>query len=248
MGDSAAMVVDALTYLFNLLAERKKKEYARIQHAEALACTASDRQAAHTLRLLKYRRYNLQLELIPPLISVTTLVSVTVVVLHQAIKLLILDSKRDASLQADPNLHLMIFFSFLNLFLDGLNVFCFAKAKHALGFKTKDDKDGHQQRKQQQRQRLGSKSTTSSLIQNDELSEANSHDTVGSNDLENRDVTNNAMQPLEIEEITLVDSLDDEEHANLNMCSAYTVSYFCMYIHTYLPMAHTYFLSMHFEI
>ena len=224
MGDSAAMVVDALTYLFNLLAERKKKEYARIQHAEALACTASDRQAAHTLRLLKYRRYNLQLELIPPLISVTTLVSVTVVVLHQAIKLLILDSKRDASLQADPNLHLMIFFSFLNLFLDGLNVFCFAKAKHALGFKTKDDKDGHQQRKQQQRQRLGSKSTTSSLIQNDELSEANSHDTVGSNDLENRDVTNNAMQPLEIEEITLVDSLDDEEHANLNMCSAYTVS------------------------
>jgi hypothetical protein len=219
MGDSAAMVVDAFTYLFNLLAERKKATYRRQQHTEALACTATDREAAQNLRLLRYRRYNLQLELIPPLISVSTLLTVTGIILHQAITLLILDSKRDESLQSFPNLHLMIFFSFLNLLLDGLNVFCFAKAKHALGFNIKDDKQGHEKRKQQRR-RLGSRSAASSLVQHDELSQDSIN---GTTSRDEEGTGTGQMEPLEIEEITIVDSLDEDEHANLNMCSAYTV-------------------------
>ena len=208
MGDSAAMLVDAFTYLFNLLAERQKNQYKAAlssleqQHKKrrrqrrrqgyrwrlpavdlaagptrtainALADIQQQQQLDDTnldIQEQYYRLKTLRLELIPPLISVSALMVVTVVVAKEAIHVLSLDfagiddyytanttttiTDNDAgdrmfhrsatsmseelspSLQKDPNLHLMMLFSFLNFLLDGLNVFCFAKADHAAGYAT----------------------------------------------------------------------------------------------------------------
>ena len=68
--------------------------------------------------------------------TVSTLVVVIGLVLRESIHVLILDSKRDVSEQDDPNVKLMLIFSVLNLFLDVINVFCFAQASHGLGYKT----------------------------------------------------------------------------------------------------------------
>eukprot|EP00980_Cylindrotheca_fusiformis_P030129 scaffold24435_cov264-Cylindrotheca_fusiformis.AAC.1 len=120
--DAEAMAVDALTYLFNLLAEGVKNR--------------PDTEYEKTLppEVLDYRRERLRLymELIPPLISVVTLVIVTVLATRDAIQSL-----------ADPmsegkvvNVDLMIIFSAGNMVLDVINVFCFAKANQAFGLST----------------------------------------------------------------------------------------------------------------
>eukprot|EP00594_Rhizosolenia_setigera_P011847 CAMPEP_0178968568 /NCGR_PEP_ID=MMETSP0789-20121207/18343_1 /TAXON_ID=3005 /ORGANISM="Rhizosolenia setigera, Strain CCMP 1694" /LENGTH=433 /DNA_ID=CAMNT_0020654545 /DNA_START=675 /DNA_END=1973 /DNA_ORIENTATION=- len=115
LGDSTAMCVDAMTYGFNLFAERRK------QYTD--------------------RKTKLLLELIPPLISVTTLNIVTFFILKDALLSLASTSKADGEDDDEPNLHLMMFFSCLNLLLDMLNVGCFARAKHLLGYITIQDKD-----------------------------------------------------------------------------------------------------------
>ena len=74
------------------------------------------------------------MELIPPLISVSTLQLVTVIVTYQAIETLAHQSMDGAS--GEPNVHLMMGFSIFNLVLDFFNVFCFARAKHFLGYDT----------------------------------------------------------------------------------------------------------------
>jgi hypothetical protein len=43
--------------------------------------------------------------------------------------------------QTDPNIHVMLAFSICNLGLDALNVFCFAKSKHLMGFQTRPQCD-----------------------------------------------------------------------------------------------------------
>jgi Co/Zn/Cd efflux system component len=205
MGDSAAMMVDALTYLFNWYAERKKHS-----HAENL------REKPTGRAVLEYRKYAYQLELVPPLLSVSTLLVVTGVVLNKAIHVLILDSKRDVSEQADPNVHLMMLFSFLNLLLDFLNVFCFAKAKHALGYQTNPNERADDDDRRQVK-------TMRSLLDYDESASRDSVD-LSLDDKDTNEVAQNktAMKPMEIE-----DPKSDHGHAdetNLNMCSAYTVS------------------------
>ena len=302
LGDSAAMMVDALTYLFNLLAERQKHYYVQIQHQEDMVCPSKYPLRAKLLRRLKYKQYTLQLELIPPLVSVTTLLIVTGFVLHTAIRVIILDSTRDPSLQADPNVHIMMMFSFCNLCLDGFNVFCFAKAKHALGYKTteddENDHDGpevygtndsleataeaeainvldetknrnhhtydvekqqqHQQEQQKQLRHSSPSSTSSSpsssqrrvnnktrrhpptisvkrpLIQHDVLQHQHDHERNGTM-IENP-TTGVVMEPFEIEELSPVThaDLEDDHHANLNMCSAYTVRSRSLLLHSSL--------------
>jgi Co/Zn/Cd efflux system component len=133
MGDSAAMFVDALTYLFNLVAERKKNQFDQTWQP-----CGGDHQHAKRIRQRAKRKMVLTMELVPPLISVTTLIGITIVVTQKAVRVLVLDTHRDVSLQGDPNINLMLFFSSLNLGLDFLNVFCFAKAKHLMGFETGD--------------------------------------------------------------------------------------------------------------
>ena len=133
MGDSAAMFVDALTYLFNLVAERKKNQFDQTWQP----CGVGG-QHAKRIRQRAKRKMVLTMELVPPLISVTTLIGITIVVTQKAVRVLVLDTKRDVSLQGDPNINLMLFFSTLNLGLDFVNVFCFAKANHGMGFETGD--------------------------------------------------------------------------------------------------------------
>jgi hypothetical protein len=96
----------------------------------------------------QYKMRLLHMELIPPLISVSALLVVTIVVAQKAIHELSLerdvDNNNNSSdiknpigpTAAGPDLQLMTLFSVLNLGLDGLNVFCFAKADHATGYST----------------------------------------------------------------------------------------------------------------
>jgi hypothetical protein len=146
---------------------------------------------------------------------------VTGFVLNKAIQVLILDAKRDISLQADPNVELMMLFSCLNLLLDFLNVFCFAKAKHALGFETNPDEDQDDDRRKV--------TTMRSLLDDDDLGSRNSGDLsiVSQDDDEDDDEVASGrakLEPLEIEDSNCVTSdRHDDEEANLNMCSAYTV-------------------------
>ena len=110
LADSSAMSVDVFTYAFNLFAEKEKKTV--------------------------NRKRQLELELIPPLISVVTLLFITVVVMKGAIQSILQGYDKSISTEDEPNVNLMFIFSLINLFLDILNVGCFAKAKHALGFST----------------------------------------------------------------------------------------------------------------
>jgi Co/Zn/Cd efflux system component len=149
LGDSFAMLVDALTYLVNWLAERQKAKYRHQLHLQQQKqqsswttkddysiYTSSPYSSLSSLHALKYKQYTYQMELVPPLLSVSILIVVTVVVLKESIQVLLLDAKRDISEQSDPNVHLMMVFSFLNLLLDVVNVGCFASAKHAMGYNT----------------------------------------------------------------------------------------------------------------
>jgi len=232
LGDSVAMMVDALTYLFNLVAERQKEVYAsKLQQRN----NSSSPMTAFTRSkmVLEYRKYTYQWELIPPLLSVSTLLLVTLLVSKQAIHTLILDSQRDASLQSDPNVNLMVIFSVFNLLLDVVNVGYFASASHALGYKTDTGANDH----------------TDVDIVNTATNEA-IQGTYHTNKRNNPDVDNNIngnldcdndSEETESDEIFEKDPVDtkspsrelhdyddrfmgadNDDSTNLNMCSAYT--------------------------
>lgn len=134
VGDSAAMIVDSVTYLFNWIAERRKNRYDEFVdsslHAEADPVTTA------RIRQRNKRKLILRLEIIPPVISVTTLVIVTIVVTRKAVHVLQLDMHRTREEQLIPNLNVMLAFSMVNLILDCVNVFNFAKANHLMGYVT----------------------------------------------------------------------------------------------------------------
>jgi len=111
------MMVDVVTYLFNFLAERFKH---KVQQQDCRS----------TMRARDVRLYRLYLELLPPLISVTTLVIVTVIGLRKAIQTL-----REPPQQqpVQPDLKIMLIFSSMNLLLDFLNVGCFARVEQVQG-------------------------------------------------------------------------------------------------------------------
>lgn len=113
------MSVDALTYLFNLVAERVKHR------------PISEKEELLPSDVLQYRRERLRLylELVPPLVSVVTLIYVTVGATQEATESL-MDRSQDDD---DVSVGLMFWFSLANLFLDFLNVACFAKARQAYG-------------------------------------------------------------------------------------------------------------------
>jgi Co/Zn/Cd efflux system component len=110
MADCAAMYVDVVTYLFNFLAERLKGSH--------------ENMTARQVRLRK-----LLFELVPPLISVATLVVVTIIALRQAWQTLMAPSAHGSI----PNVQIMLIFSALNLLLDCFNVSCFARVDSTLG-------------------------------------------------------------------------------------------------------------------
>jgi hypothetical protein len=136
MGDSGAMLVDALTYLFNLVAERRKSRFEEYYQELQRDQPFDDPRRRAKLKKRAKRKMILRMELIPPVISVTTLLCVTGVVLHGSLRMLLLDAHRDRSEQGDPNVTLMLVFSCMNLVLDVVNVFCFARANRLCGYAT----------------------------------------------------------------------------------------------------------------
>lgn len=116
------MSVDALTYLFNLCAERVKHR----------PLSENERQLPVDVCDFRRERLRLYLELVPPLVSVVTLICVTVGAIQEATDSL---SNPDDD-EEDVSVGLMFWFSLANLFLDFLNVACFAKANQAYGLTT----------------------------------------------------------------------------------------------------------------
>lgn len=144
VGDSAAMVIDSLTYLFNSYAEKIKNSSLEENDDETLSDTEKE------IQRLGRTRQRLWLEIIPPLCSVMTLIVLTIYIIIDAFDTLANpdyevggdDGMISTTTDAEPDIGVMFFFSSLNLLLDILNVTCFARAKHAFGFAV-IDKDRH---------------------------------------------------------------------------------------------------------
>ncbi|CAB9513063.1 expressed unknown protein [Seminavis robusta] len=204
LGDSAAMIVDALTYLFNWHAERKKAHFETPEWAATILMTTGNDNDETRQRVLDRtrRKQILQLELVPPLISVSTLLIVTGFVLHQSVRVLVLDVHRSIDKQGNPNIEIMMYFSIANLGLDLVNVANFAKAKHLFGYETNEYQppQGHEALTTHEDAETGKAAMYSPSSTPDNHHNENNGD--GSEDEEEQ---------------------EDQDHtANLNMCSAYT--------------------------
>lgn len=195
MTDCAAMTVDAITYLFNYAAER-------IKHREI---TDKEKQLDPEALFRRRKFLTLYLELIPPLVSVSTLMAVTVVALKQAIQVL-----TDYDLVSNqPDVFIMLVFSALNLLLDGVNVSCFARAQDRVvglpaSFYLSEEGTCNE------------RTELSGLLKRANNSgDSTTHDS--------------CISRTDMEHGSLVLSEDDDDqssssgHLNLNMCSAWTV-------------------------
>jgi Co/Zn/Cd efflux system component len=221
MGDSAAMFVDALTYLFNLVAERRKSCF---EEEQCDGVVDQDPVITCRMRQRAKRKMTLHLELVPPLVSVTSLIIVTAFVLRKAIRVLILDIYRDISKQGDPNINLMLVFSCVNLALDFVNVFYFARANHLMGYDTHIEET---------KTSYDHVETTGMGLDGNGIHGAShmEHDLQGSNGAHEHgdSITSplqeqsNRLTPHSVDE-KQTDEQEEKEGANLNMCSAYTVS------------------------
>ena len=123
LADSEAMGVDAMTYLFNLCAERIKNA----------PCSVEELQLSFEERKHKRKMKRLYLELIPPFISVATLIAITITTMRDALHTLSGNKMIDDSSRDEEKAGVMLFFSSMNLLLDVVNVTCFARADKAFG-------------------------------------------------------------------------------------------------------------------
>ena len=251
-GDSAAMLVDALTYLFNWIAEYRKSNFDHTTISTAvtpgiiLPLNQQQQQPQHNddldparlrrIRKRGYRKMVLQMEIIPPALSVTTLIAVTIVVTYQAALVLVYHRRHE-----NPNLQLMMTFSVVNLGLDGLNVFCFAKAKHLMGYSTTAH-NHHDQELTTVRSSSPNTTTTTTPMRGSEPDEIIYRDmTVAAKEESNGSLNNTATTENGFSSNHVCrgdmehandrnDNDDDSDHShdddddrtNLNMCSAYT--------------------------
>jgi len=207
LADSEAMGVDAMTYLFNLCAERiKNAPYS----AQELRLPADVRDYKRTLK-------RLYLELIPPMISVTTLIAVTIVTMHDAMETLFGNEKHANGSKDGEMVGVMLFFSTLNLMLDVVNVTCFARADQAYvnviqNQEVKDDfkKSIRSRRPSEDLSLMVSSAQTPYESGDIEVKELHAYGTIGTVD-------------------EVVGSEETLELVNLNMCSAWTVS--CINLH-----------------
>ena len=156
IGDSAIMIVDSFTYLFNWVAEVRKGMY-----DETLSRLARRRmkitEELQAIQKRTKRKIVLQMEIFPPIVSMMTLLVIVLFLLSKDIRILRegaadtaaskdvdvgvgaggvdLDEGEDDDEEDDgPNIEIMARFSVFNLFLDVINVTCFARARHLLGF------------------------------------------------------------------------------------------------------------------
>lgn len=150
MADTMAMSVDAFTYLFNLGAERLKHRHSKVDKSHEV----SNQESARRRKV-----FRLYLEFIPPLLSVSALIVVSIQALREATHTIMISYQSRDEVEDEnedtPNVNLMLCFSALNLMLDIFNVTCFAKAdnfsiigmdnlgkiKLQVGSKNEDDTD-----------------------------------------------------------------------------------------------------------
>jgi Co/Zn/Cd efflux system component len=195
--DSEAMFVDALTYLFNLLAERlKHRPY-----------TEKEKRMPADLRHRQRRLTRLYLELIPPFISVSTLLVVTIYALRDSMTVLLGNQPNN---QADsPDIMIMMIFSALNLGLDVVNVMCFARVDQAVGIHATIKITGAHHHAHMAYQFQPSETTP--------LKEITPLKATAQKRTAEIDSETNFSD----------EASTDSEGLNLNMCSAWTVSFLC---------------------
>ena len=225
VGDSSAMVIDSLTYLFNSYAERIKNKSLK----ESVDDNLSD--AEKELRRLERTRQRLLLEILPPLCSVMTLILLTIFIILDAFNTLTepdyYEVGDDGSERNDePDIGVMFFFSALNLGLDIMNVTCFARAKHAFGFAV-IDKDRHRYVLAYD----GSLHNEMADGMNRDRSEVDLARLISDQDDHKGAENYCSISEAKKSDATLlsrpVEEEDTSDDINLNMCSAYTVR--CMY-------------------
>jgi len=122
LADSEAMAVDSLTYLFNLFAERIKNR----------PISDEEREMSPVVRAYRREIQRLYLELVPPSVSVFTLIAVTISTLKDACHTLRGLEQGDED-EDDVSIPIMLVFSAANLLLDVVNVVCFSRANVAFG-------------------------------------------------------------------------------------------------------------------
>ena len=215
LADSEAMSVDAMTYLFNMWAERVKN---RPPTEEQLKLPLAVRE--HRIELKR-----LYLELIPPLISVTTLIAVTISALKESFGTILAE---DPDSEADVSAGLMLFFSGLNLLLDVLNVTCFARAQQAYGLQKTVV---HVPIRVNSERRLSAYSSQ----RNSELAGLLSARKEDYDDGDYYDEENNNFNDIQGSNLARTDHTTHDSYfenifgdVNLNMCSAWTVSFHFM--------------------
>jgi hypothetical protein len=203
LADCAAMTVDVVSYFVNFMAERLKHGHTSM-----------------TPQQIRLRR--LYLELIPPGISVITLVVVTALALRLAIKTLV-DASKGKGGDTPPDLNLMLLFSGLNLLLDFFNVSCFARADQAVG--------------------LPGQHGNEDIHVHFDHHHRHSVDAAG-NDETTPLVTKNEEENLDDAASTISSEIETNE-LNLNMCSAWTVcSTLAFFAITIFGRFNTYTLSL----
>lgn len=211
LADSEAMSVDAFTYLFNLWAERIKNK----------PQSGQDSGVSVVIKNYRLELRRLYLELIPPVISVATLITVTVFTLRDALQTLY--GQGSGEDDEDVDISIMLFFSGLNLVLDVVNVTCFARADSAFGLDViRRESAGYSESIRSIRQSISRQSLKSS-------SSSNQRSSMEKNLDENSNLLPPAGGNLELETQTSnlsFDSAHDQpgDLVNLNMCSAWTVS------------------------
>eukprot|EP00569_Conticribra_weissflogii_P004514 CAMPEP_0171329520 /NCGR_PEP_ID=MMETSP0878-20121228/1347_1 /TAXON_ID=67004 /ORGANISM="Thalassiosira weissflogii, Strain CCMP1336" /LENGTH=417 /DNA_ID=CAMNT_0011829563 /DNA_START=33 /DNA_END=1286 /DNA_ORIENTATION=+ len=249
IGDSAAMVVDALTYGLNLFAERRKNdpdddieecENSEVDHKiqqKSPNRTRSmnegfERIKTNSEKELDKKRRNLKLEIVPPVISVSILIVVIGVVLQNAIRVLILDSHRNKKEQSLPNLAIMMTFSILNLLLDIVNVTCFARAKHLMGYNTNVPSGSQIEESSYEGKTIGDYQLSNEIGCNSSLDggtvkikhknpTAEDSTTIAIYD-SSRVLKEQASEVIGNDKLSGNEDDGGDERVNLNMCSAYT--------------------------
>ena len=217
VGDSSAMVIDSLTYLFNSYAEKIKNKSMKESDDDTLSESEKD------IRRLERTRQRLRLEILPPLCSVLTLIGLTIYIIADAFNTLAAPDyevgEDDGSGGNDePDIGVMFFFSAMNLGLDIMNVTCFARAKHAFGFAV-IDKDRH-------RYVLAYDGSLHNEMADSMKREQSEVDLARLDSDQDLHSTSEESAGAAHESHAVGEGGERSDDINLNMCSAYTVSHF----------------------
>mmetsp|Transcript_1146 Transcript_1146/g.1921 ORF Transcript_1146/g.1921 Transcript_1146/m.1921 type:complete len:359 (+) Transcript_1146:82-1158(+) len=219
VGDSSAMVIDSLTYLFNSYAEKIKNKSLKESVDDTLSAAEKE------LRRLERTRQRLWLEILPPLCSVMTLIVLTIYIIIDALNTLaepdyVVGEDGSPDSNDEPNIGVMFFFSALNLGLDILNVTCFARAKHAFGFAV-IDKDRHRYVLAYDGS-LHNEMADSMKRERSEVDFSDLHTDHEDDSTENYSSISEAKKPDAVHILPSVEEEANSDDINLNMCSAYT--------------------------